>query len=257
MKLKYLVTVAGLALTFSAQAADLKELRVGTDPTYEPFTYKTADGQLTGFDLDLARALCDQIKRKCVFVETSWDGIIPSLMAKKFDVIMSAMSITPDRQKQIDFSDRYAKTPSVLVMKSDFKFNDPASLKGKKIGVMKSTIQEKYSLGELAPAGAIISAYESSPQVYLDLQSGRIDGTVANIVEVTRGFLEKDGGKSFAKVGPDLVGDKYFGTGVGIGMRKGQDDLKAELDTALKTIRANGTFKKVNDKYFKFDVYGQ
>jgi len=242
-----------LGVTSFAQG---KDLRVAIDPTYEPFTFKQ-EGKPVGFDVDIANALCEQIRRKCVFVEQGWDSMIPGLMARKYDVIISSMSITEDRQKQIDFTDKYYNTPSRVVTRKAFNYTGPASLKGKKIGVLKASTQEKYAMGELKPAGVDVVSYEAQDQVYLDIKAGRLDGTVADHVEVTGGFLNKPEGKDFELKGEDLFIPKYFGTGAGIGLRKGQDALKGELSAAIKTIRSNGVYKKINDKYFKFDVYGK
>ena len=188
----------GLALlaacTFTAQAADLKPLKVAIDPTYEPFTFKTADGKPTGFDVDIAEALCAEMKRKCVFVEQVWDSMIPGLQARKYDIIVSSMSITPERARVVDFTQRYYKTPSAIVVKKSVKYDGPASLKGMKIGVLKASTQEKWALGELKPAGVTVVPYQSQNQVYLDIQAGRIDGTVADKVEVNGGFLRKPEG---------------------------------------------------------------
>ena len=252
-KLLLALALCTLGVTSFAQA---KDLRVAIDPTYEPFTFKQ-EGKPVGFDVDIANALCEQIRRKCVFVEQGWDSMIPGLMARKYDVIISSMSITEDRQKQIDFTDKYYNTPSRVVTKKDLKYTGPASLKGKKIGVLKASTQEKYAVGELKPAGVDVVSYEAQDQVYLDIKAGRLDGTVADHVEVTGGFLNKPEGKDFELKGEDLFIPKYFGTGAGIGLRKGQDALKGELNAAIKAIRGNGVYKKINDKYFKFDVYGK
>ncbi len=255
--MKKLLLALALGSLCAMSFAQGKELKVAIDPTYEPFTFKTADGKPTGFDVDIASALCEQIKRKCVFVEQAWDSMIPGLMAKKYDVIISSMSITADRLKVIDFTNKYYNTPSRVVVKKDVKFTGPASLKGKRIGVLKSSTQEKYALGELKTAGVEIVSYEAQDQVYLDIRSGRLDGTVADFVEVTGGFLSKPEGADYQLVGPELYIEKYFGTGAGIGLRKGQTALKNELNGAIKAIRGNGVYKKINDKYFKFDVYGK
>ncbi|WP_034387600.1 transporter substrate-binding domain-containing protein [Comamonas composti] len=236
-----------------AQAADL---RVAIDPTYEPFTYKTPDGQPAGFDVDIANAVCAQLKRKCVFVEQVWDSMIPGLQARKYDVIVSSLSITEERKRVIDFSDRYYKTPSILVVKKSTPYTGPASLKDKNIGVLKGSTQEKWALGELKPAGANIVPYEAQDQVYLDIKSGRLDGTVADKVEVHGGFLRKPEGKDYGYVGPDLYDTKYYGDGIGIGMRKGQKDLKGQIDAAIKTIRSDGSYSSIAKKYFDFDPYG-
>ena len=245
-----------LGLIATAATVSAQDLKVAIDPTYEPFTYKTADGKPTGFDVDIAQAICDHLKRKCVFVEQVWDSMIPGLQAKKYDTIISSMSITEERKKAVDFTDKYYNTPSKIVVKNDIKFAGPASLKGKKIGVLKGSTQEKYAKGELAKVGVIVTPYEAQDQVYLDIKAGRLDGTVADVLEVTGGFLSKPEGKNYGVVGDDLFIPKYFGEGAGFAIRKGDAALKSELNGAIKAIRANGTYKKINDKYFKMDVYG-
>ncbi len=237
--------------------AALPELKVAIDPTYEPFTFKTADGKPTGFDVDIAEALCNEIKRKCVYVEQVWDSMIPGLQAKKYDAIVSSMSITEERLKVVDFTDKYYFTPSRIVVKNGTAYTDHASLKGKKLGVLKGSTQEKYALGELKPAGVNVVPYEAQDQVYLDIKSGRLDGTVADQVEVNGGFLSKPEGKDYGFVGPVLDEAKYFGTGVGVALRKEDTALKDELNAAIKTIRSNGVYETVAKKYFDFDVYGK
>lgn len=247
----------GLALLAAcatlAQAADLK---VAIDPTYEPFTYKTPDGKPTGFDVDVANAICAELKRNCVFVEQVWDSMIPGLQARKYDVIVSSLSITEERKRVIDFSDRYYKTPSAIVVKKGTPYTGPASLKGKRIGVLKGSTQEKWAMGELKPAGVTVVPYEAQDQVYLDINAGRLDGTVADKVEVHGGFLRKPEGKDYGYVGHDQYETKYYGDGIGIGMRKGQKELKEQINAAIKTIRSNGTYNTIAKKYFDFDPYG-
>lgn len=253
MAKKFLSLALLAACATAAQAADLK---VAIDPTYEPFTYKTPDGKPTGFDVDIANAVCAEIKRKCVFVEQVWDSMIPGLQARKYDVIVSSLSMTEERKRVIDFSDRYYKTPSAIVVKKGTAYTGPVSLKGKRIGVLKGSTQEKWALGELKPAGVNIIPYEAQDQVYLDINAGRLDGTVADKVEVHGGFLRKPEGKDYGYVGPDQYDTKYYGDGIGIGMRKGQKELKDQINQAIKTIRGNGTYNTIAKKYFDFDPYG-
>ena len=234
-------SIVALALAGLAGAAVAADLRVGLNPAYEPFESKTAAGEIVGFDVDIANALCEQIKRKCVFVESEWDSIIPGLQAKKFDVIVSSMSITDERRKVVDFSDRYYKTPSAIVVKKGTEYTGPASLKGKSIGVLKGSTQEKWAMGELKPAGVNVVPYEAQDQVYLDINAGRLDGTVADKVEVHGGFLRKPEGKDYGFVGPDQYDTKYYGEGIGIPVRKGQKELLGQINGAIKTIRSNGT----------------
>ena len=255
--MKKLLLAAAITAIGATAFAQGKDLKVAIDATYEPFTFKTAYGKPTGFDVDIASALCEEIKRKCVFVEQPWDGMIPGLLAKKYDVIISSMSITADRLKQVDFTDKYYNTPSRVVLKKDVKYTGPESIKGKKIGVLKASTQEKYALGELKTKGVEVISYDAQDQVYLDIKAGRLDGTVADILEVGGGFLGKPGGEAYELKGDELYIPKYFGQGAGVALRKGQGELKSQISAAIKTIRANGKYKAINDKYFTFDVYGK
>jgi arginine/ornithine transport system substrate-binding protein len=246
---------AALSLSSVAMARDWSSVRIGVDATYKPFTYKTPDGKLTGFDVDIANALCDEMKVRCSFVESSWEGIIPGLRANKFDAIISSMSITDERKKAVDFTDKYYSTPTFVIAKAGAD-GSVAGLKGKRVGVLKASVQETYGHAVLGPAGATVVSYDSTQQSYLDLKSGRIDAVVVDQFEGKGGFLDTPEGKGFAFVGSPLTDPKYFGTGAGIAVRKSDTDLRDRFNVALKTIRANGTWQKVSDKYFDFDVYG-
>lgn len=248
--------VAAFVFAADAVARDWSTIRIGVDATYKPFTFKTADGRLTGFDVDIANALCAEMKSKCTFVESSWEGIIPGLRANKFDAIISSMSITDERRKAVDFTDKYYSTPTSVIAKAGGIDGSPASLKGKRVGVLKASVQEAYAKGVLAPAGATVISYDSTQQSYLDLKSGRLDAVVVDKFEGKGGFIDTPEAKGYAFVGPDLNDPKYLGTGAGIAVRKSDADLRDRLDVALKTIRANGTWKKIADKYFDFDIYG-
>ncbi len=251
-----LLLVACLLPATPVDARDWSTIRIGVDATYKPFTYKSPDGQLTGFDVDIANALCAQMKAKCSFVESSWEGIIPGLRANKFDAIISSMSITDERKKAVDFTDKYYSTPTFVIAKAGSIDGSPASLKGKRVGVLKASIQETYAKAVLAAAGASIVSYDSTQQSYLDLRSGRLDAVVVDQYEGKGGFLDTPDGRGFAFVGQPLTDPKYFGTGAGIAVRKSDTDLRDRFNAALATIRANGAWKKVSDKYFDFDIYG-
>jgi arginine/ornithine transport system substrate-binding protein len=237
------------------------ELRVAIDPTYKPFTYKTDSGEPAGFDVDVAKALCDELKSKCVFVEQAWDGMIPGLQAKKYDVIISSMSITEERKQAVDFTGKYYNTPSCVVVKSALNLGpEAANFKDKKLGVLKASTQEKYAMGELQPAGATIVPYDAQDQVYLDIKSGRLDGTVADVVEVGGGFLSTPDGKDYACAGsriPVEFEEKYFGSGVGVALRKEDSALRDALNAGIKAIRDSGKWKDLADKHVPgVDIWG-
>ncbi|MBU2324334.1 MAG: transporter substrate-binding domain-containing protein, partial [Gammaproteobacteria bacterium] len=130
-------------------------------------------------------------------------------------------------------------------------------LMGKRIGVQRSSVYDRYATDVFAPAGAEVVRYGSQNEVFLDLQAGRLDATLADSVNIDDGFLKTDAGKAFAFAGPDFTDVKYFGEGQGIAVRKGDKALADKFSAAILAIRANGKYKEVQDKYFDFDVYGE
>ena len=226
------------------------------DPTYPPLEFKTPQGALTGFGVDIAQAMCDQMQAKCVWVESSWDGMIPGLLAKKFDAIASSMTITPQRQAQIAFSDKVSNAPARLVARKGSNLQPTAaSLKGKSIGVQQGSSQETYANALWRPAGVNVVSYHIQQEANEDLINGRLDASLLASVSASE-FFHTPAGKDFAFIGTELSDSKYFGIGDGIGLRKEDIALRNAFNAALQAIIANGTYKKVNDKYFDFDVYG-
>jgi arginine/ornithine transport system substrate-binding protein len=258
-KMKKLVLLGALALSvLSLNAfADEKPLKIGIEAAYPPFASKAPDGSIVGFDYDIGNALCEQMQVKCVWVEQEFDGLIPALKVRKIDAILSSMSITEDRKKSVDFTNKYYNTPARLVMKAGTQVSENLSeLKGKNIGVQRGSIHERFAREVLAPLGAEIKPYGSQNEIYLDVAAGRLDGTVADATLLDDGFLKTDAGKGFAFVGPAFTDVKYFGDGVGIAVRKG-DALKDKINAAIAAIRENGKYKAIQDKYFAFDIYGK
>lgn len=231
-------------------------VRIGTEGAYPPFNYIDQEGNLKGFDIDIAKALCDAADLKCTFVTQDWDGMIPGLLAKKYDAIIASMSITEERQKKVDFTDKYYQTPARFVKHKDDDIQiSKQGLEGKTVGVQRATVSANFirdNFGDVVD----IKAYATQEEANMDMVSGRVDLLFADAVVLLEGFLDTEDGQDYEFVGPGYTDEEWFGEGIGIAVRKDDDALRKKLSKAIHTIRENGTYQKINDKYFDFDVYG-
>lgn len=242
------------ATTASTSAAPLK-IVFGTDASYAPFETKDASGKITGFEIDLANAMCAEIKAECSFQDQNFDGIIPALEAKKFDAILSSMSMTPARREKVDFTQKIWSSPSSFVGAESLGADvSPAALKDKTIAVQKGTVQENYI--KAAYKDSKIKSYDTIEQAYADLVAKRADIALAD-GGVVDSFLASPKGKGFKEVVkvPESVDPKAFGDGIGIAVRKGDKALLDQLNKGFDAIRANGKYKEIAAKYFKYDIY--
>jgi len=249
-KLKNLLLLGCAVASFSA-LADSATIKFGLEAQYPPFESKSASGELQGFDIDIGNAVCAAAKVKCEWSETSFDGLIPALQARKFDAINSAMNATDKRRQAIDFTDVIYRVPTKLIAKTDSGIlPDAASLKGKHIGVLQGSIQETYAQAHWAPKGVDVVSYQDQNQVYLDLTSGRLDGTLVMAAAGQSGFLDRPDGKGYGFVGDSVQDDKILGSGIAFGLRKGDTANKVRLDKAIAEIKKDGVVSQLSKKYF-------
>ena len=276
---KTILTVLASLLIIGNVYAD--KVRIGTEGAYPPWNDTDPSGALVGFEIDLANELCAILKHECVIVPQDWDGMIPALLMRKFDVIMAGMSITPEREKTITFSQGYATEPATLaVMKgsslegmdtpqsinlnlsgSDVKKalkTITAALAGKTVCTQTGTIHQNFL--DSGDVGSVnVRTYKTQDEVNLDLTSGRCDVALA----AKASFVEyaEASGKAVVTVGPNLAGGA-FGNGVGVGVRQGGDDaigkrdakLLKDFNRAINTARKKGIISKLAIKHFGFDA---
>ncbi len=255
-KFTFLGVLAALALAAGAAAADMKKVTLGTEGAYPPFNWIDENGDLQGFDIEIGNALCAAAKLDCTWEVQDWDGIIPGLLAKKYDTIVASMSITEERKQKVDFTGKYYTTPAKFVrMKgSGIEISDEG-LDGLAVGVQRATIHENFlrdNYGDIVT----IKAYATQDEANLDFVAGRVDLLLADSMALQGGFLDTPDGADAEFVGPDFTDPQWFGDGAGIAVRKGEGELLEALNGAIAAIRADGTYKAINDKYFDFDVYG-
>ncbi len=245
---KKLLIAALATLAFGAHALADEKLRMGVEGAYPPFNSKDASGRVVGFDVDIGNALCAKMQIECEIVTSDWDGIIPALNADKFDFIVSSLSITEQRAQAVDFTTPYYSNKLQFVAPKDVEFNtDKESLAGKSIGVQRATLSGQWIEDNLGDA-VTVTLYDTQENAYLDLTSGRVDALLADKY-ANYDWLRSDAGKNFEFKGePVQDTDK-----VGIAVRKG-DPLREKLNAALQAIITDGTYKKINDKYFPFSI---
>ena len=233
----------------SVLAKEYKELRFGVDPSYAPFESKAADGSLVGFDIDLGNAICAELKVKCKWVESDFDGMVPGLKANKFDGVISSMTVTPAREKVIDFSNELFSGPTSLVYKKGSGLSaDTASLKGKTVGYEQGTIQEAYAKAVLDKAGVKTQAYANQDQVYADLISGRLDASVQDMLQAELGFLKSPQGAGYEISA--AIDDPLLPSKTAVGIKKGNQALQTLLNKGINALHDDGTYTKIQQKHF-------
>ena len=245
---KKFLLAAAATLVFSANALAVDKYKVGIEGAYPPFNTKDQSGKVVGVDSDIAMALCAKMKAECEVVTSDWDGIIPALNAKKYDFIVSSLSITEDRKQAVDFTDPYYSNKQQFVAKKGVEFKtDIDSLKSKQLGTQRSTQAATWLEDNV---GGDLKLYDTQENAYLDLSSGRVDGLLADKYAIYGWLKDDPAGKDYEFKGKPINEDDK----VGIALRKGESDLRTKLNLALKEIKEDGTYKKINDKYFPFSI---
>ncbi|MET3601322.1 transporter substrate-binding domain-containing protein [Martelella mangrovi] len=246
--------LACTTLLAGAASAETVKVGVAAEP-YPPFTVPDASGNWTGWEVDLMDALCDEAALDCVITPIAWDGLIPALTSGKIDAILASMSITPEREEQIAFSDKYYSTPGAIVAESGSGIEPTAeSLAGKVLGVQVSTTNQAYA--EKHFPDAEIKTYQTQDEVNQDLYAGRIDAEIADLVTL-QPFLTSDNGQMCCEMMGTVEQDvEIYGPGIGLGLRKGDTALKEKFDDAIAAVRENGTYEEITKSYFDFDIYG-
>lgn len=253
MKKLLTLSLLGLAVAAasSAQARDYDNVRIGVDVPYEPMEFRTAEGELTGFDIDLGNELCDRMGVTCEWVEQAWDGIIPGLMSRNYDAIMSSMTINEERRAQVLFSDPYITMPSAWFAASDLGISEATkeTLEGMTIGVQRGTLQDNYVTDNFSDV-ADISRYSTADDMALDMAAERLDIVFLDFPIGQSTLLESDEAE-YVVVGERISEPKeYFGDGFGIAFRQRDEALAEKFNEALAEVQEDGTYDEIYTRYF-------
>ena len=258
MKAAFLASAVGLAAVAMTTIAHAEQVRIGiTAEPYPPFASRDASGKWVGWEIEIVDALCTEAKLDCVLTPVAWEGIIPALTSGKIDLIAASMSITDERKKVISFSDRYYKTPTMIVGAKGVVMTASAEgLKGKVVGVQVSTIHEDYVVKHFASALDDIKVYQTEDEAHQDLAAGRIDAVQADAIAL-EAFLASKAGRECCEAKGNVADDpEILGEGAGLGFRKEDNELREKFNAALARIRLNGTYQAISGRYFSFDIYG-
>ena len=236
MKKILLASLIGLA---SFNAAAQEEIKFAMEATYAPFEYMDENNQIQGFDVDLANALCEEMKATCTFHNQAFDSLIPALKFKRYDAAISAMDITEARLQQVNFSDAYYDNSAAFIS-IEGKVADQAALEGKRIGVQNGSTHQSFLLEQMTGVTAV--PYSSYQDAFIDMKNGRIDSVFGDTAVVAEWFKKQD---NLTYVGEQVTNQEYFGNGFGIAVNKSNPELVAQLNTALAAVKANGEYDKI------------
>lgn len=250
MKKQLLTLMMPALLMAVSTAASAETVRLASEGAYAPFNYLDDSGKLAGFEIELGNALCERAELDCEWVQNEWDSIIPNLVAGNYDGIMAGMSITEERKETIDFSDEYfPPDPSKFVVLQGTEL-DTGALSGKKIGVQGGTIQAAYAEENFGSDNDILS-FETGDQSIADLAAGNVDVVLADgafldpVVEGSQGAI--------VQAGDEVL----IGGGMGVGMRKSDDELEAKFNEAIASMKADGSLDElIQDHFDRGPVYG-
>ncbi len=217
-------------------------VKIATESSYKPFSYTDADGKLIGYEVELVDALCAQMQAECELISQDWDGLIPGLNAQKFDAIIAGMSITPERQEVVEFTDPYFYTGIILIGKKGDNIT-VADLDGQPVASQRSTVSSQYLQDEYPNAD--IKLYDTQDNAYLDLTSGRVRAMMSDKVTGID-WLKTEAGTDYEVKGEEISTDE---DAMGIAFRKG-DPLVGKFNTALAELKANGTYDQITGSYF-------
>ncbi len=235
---------SGTASTASYTSVAGKTIHIATEGTYKPFSTTKADGSLSGFDVELMRALCDEMKAKCEIKPQDWDGLLPGLIAKKYDAVIDAISITKERQAQVDFTDPYFTNTLVFVTKKGSTINpdDPAQIESNKVAAQRSTLSTQWM--ENTHPKAKLNLYENLDQAFMDLAAGRSTMMISDKAPAYY-WLTTPEGQGFEVKGKEIdVDDK-----MAIALQK-NSPLREDFNKAIAAVKENGTYDKIYQSYF-------
>ncbi|WP_208433067.1 transporter substrate-binding domain-containing protein [Bartonella taylorii] len=250
--MKLLAVTLIISATFFSQFTNAQTLKIASDASYPPFSYIDSNNELKGFDIDISYALCKKMNVECTLITQNFEGMIPGLLARKYDAIISSLAPTQERLQKIDFTDPYYNTALAVIVTKDsgIKEISAKAFKGKNLGVQSNTTQAAYVEDHYAPEGANIKLYPTTIEVNRDLLSRRLDLVIFDKLKALD-WLNNEGKDCCQLLG--ILEETNFP--IAIALRQNNNELKDKFNEAIREIRLDGTYEKIMKKYFTFDIY--
>lgn len=225
------------------------KITVATEGAYPPFNYLDRKGMLAGFEMELAQEACQRIMAECEFAAFDWDELIPRLLDKKFDVIMSSLVVTRERRKRLGLSRRYYLSPGAFIAAKGAPFDGPPSLlRNKRIGIQRDSTHADWA-DKSFRRSAKLKRYDSVTEALDALARNEVDAVFGDKVQLWL-WSQKPEGKCCKIIGDDIKDNQTLGIGIAAGLRRQDVKLRDALNKAFGDMIADGTYKKINDKYF-------
>jgi polar amino acid transport system substrate-binding protein len=230
-------------------------IRFLTETDYPPFNYAGSDGAPAGFNVDLARLICDEIKVACTIQQRRYDTLVASLNSNNGDAVIASMAETPEMRKRVDFSDPYYRTPARFVVRhdNDIDVTRPEALEGKKIAVVAGTAHEAYLKTLFTEAE--LHPYPSAEVARDALKKGEVDLLFGDGISLAFWLNGTDSANCCEFRGGPYMESRYFGEGVGIAVRHGNDLLRQAFNWALFRLWEKGTFTDLWLRYFPISPF--
>ena len=245
------ITLILLGTCFPAWSGE--RLRVATEGAYPPFNFIDENGRVAGFDVDIAKALCNALKFECEIVAVSWDRLLIDLDAGRYDMIVASMAETPERMRLAEFTDPYYRTLHAFIARSNrhAKAVTPATVRGKILATQRDTIQSAY-LQQHYQDFPTLKLTDTTPAAFEALAKGEVDYVLADCL-LSYSFIRSDAKQNFEIIGATIP-DEELSSLSHIQVRKGNLKLRDAINQALSEIKKNGTYNRISNQYFPFDI---
>jgi polar amino acid transport system substrate-binding protein len=252
--LAFVVSISSFGQSEAILASGDDTIRIAVEGAFPPFNYLDSANQLQGFDVDIAKALCETAKLKCEFVIQEWTTMIPGLLDKQYDVIISSMSMSAERREKVSFTQKYYDSPSVFIVRkgSNIAGTTPDILRKSRLGVTSGTSQEAYAKKFYPVVSTTV--FQASPDLYKGLAEGNVDIIMEDKLAVYDWLANTKAGSCCEFLGGDIKNTEFFGDGAGIALRPSDRQLLAQFNAALDTIQSDDTYDTINAKYFPFSI---